>query len=259
MSKHWINFPCTIGQTRSWISFDYGIRDEIKALPFANCIMFKIDFSSPTNEGFLQNDEAPQVAKVEDDLIDRIDKQGGIFVGHITKNGERIFYFYSNANEQMAELIANKATSITTYQVYSDCIVDEERSTYLNELYPSQDDWQVIKDIRIEDALRKNGDPLNLPRKIIHWSYFPSAADRSKFVGEIGCRFSEVRLFDAPTSKFGEFGVEINHVGLPDHISMNEITLLLARKSRAFSGIYDGWEAELCKKTNFDAIVPKKD
>ena len=46
----------------------------------------------------------------------------------------------------------------SSYAVASYSEPDERRDGYWKELYPDENSWQVIKDIEVLDALKKQGD-----------------------------------------------------------------------------------------------------
>jgi regulator of ribonuclease activity B len=105
----------------------------------------------------------------------------------------------------------------------------------------------VIQDMRVQEALEKEGDRLTTPRDIEHWAYFRTENDRTQFVEAVRSYFDNVECYLSPESKHGEFTAKLRHVGLPDYQSMNSTTLLLRRAARAANGDYDGWETRICR------------
>jgi hypothetical protein len=124
---------------------------------------------------------------------------------------------------------------------------DPDKRTYWDELFPTDADWRVILDMRIEQALRDAGDSLEQPRPITHFAYFKSIETRKRFIDVIGSRFEQVRPFDSESTRADRFGVELIQTGQPDYRSMNRFTVPLLREATKYDGSYDGWEAEVKK------------
>ncbi|MGZ5138448.1 MAG: DUF695 domain-containing protein [Burkholderiales bacterium] len=247
MSDHWETFPCAMGEHTAWISYDHGIREEINALPFANVAKFKVPLHSPDDRGLPQDDEFDCLIRIEDKLKSQIESVGGCEVGRITTNGARYFFFYTGADEEQSDAIARRIAVDSGYKILLAYEADPERKTYWTELFPTDDDWRVIQDLRVEQALRDKGDSLDQPRPIQHWAYFKTLDDRQQFISLVGPRFESVREFEAPGSNTGAFAVTLSHSGLPDYRSMNAFTVSVARYARECGGDYDGWEAQVCK------------
>lgn len=247
MSDHWETFPCTLGERLAWISYDHGVRKEINALPFANCARFKVKLKAPDAQGFPQREELLPLERLETTLTRRVEQWGGISIGRITVNGARYFFFYTAADAEQAKALAHSLTRDTGYQIVLTFDLDVERKAYWNELFPTDDDWQAIKDLRVERTLREQGDPLIQPRLIEHWLYFRTRADRERFIARIPTTFEIIREFDSPDSRPGHFGLLLGHTGLPEYTSISKITLPLVRAAREYGGQYEGWEAQACK------------
>jgi hypothetical protein len=247
MSDHWETFPCAMGDHEAWISFDHGVREQIDALPFGNVAKFKVLLQAADGSGLPQGDELARLGDIQAKLAERIEAVGGRLVGRINTNGACYFFFYTAANEEQCDSIAQITAAESGYELLLAHEPDPKRQTYWGELYPTEADWQVIRDLRVEKALRDKGDSLNQPRPIEHWVYFKSAADRRSFVSLVGSRFESVQEFDSPQSRTHSFGVRLTHTGRPDYRSMNDFTISLACQAKECEGEYDGWETKVCK------------
>ena len=247
MSDHWENYPCTMGNHASFVTYDHGVRDELAKLPFPNFVSFRVTLLRPDDRGLPTGNEFNQLNDVEDFLCSQLKDEYGLQVGRITSNGSRYFHFYSNLDEDEINLLAEQAAQLHNHPIALLCEADPERTHYWNELFPTSDDWQVIQDIHVQESLERNGDTLDIPRPIEHWAYFPSAVQRQSFIEDVKAEFDEIHLSESETSAKGRFVAKLVKTGLPDYRSMNHSTLLLNRAARTHGGDYDGWETLVCK------------
>ena len=247
MSDHWETFPCTVGDKIAWITYDHGIREHIVAVPFPYCVRVRVDLRSPDERGLPQGDEFKALNNIEDALVARRAGRAGLQVGRITTNGARHFVLYTNFDEARCEAEALAALEPFGYQVTLAHEPDPKRQIYWNHLFPSAEDWQVIQDMKVEQSLRDNGDPLTEPRPVDHYAYFPSEEDRRRFIEALRARFNDIESVASKSERSGEFGVRIQHVNVPHYAAMNEFTVLLTREAKRCNGEYDGWETKILK------------
>jgi hypothetical protein len=247
MSDHWETFPCQMGEHAAWISYDHGLRNELDRLPFANCARFAVTLIQPDDRGLPHGGEFEKLNAIEDQLLEEIPSTVGIQIGRVTTNGKRFFFFFTLLDDDAVANIAEKLASAYQYKISYAHEADPERSCYWNDLFPTANDWQVIQDIRVQEALRNDGDNLTTPRPIEHWAYFKTEADRDRFVATVGSRFDACDLYETPDSDEGKYTAKLKHTGLPDYRSMNSVTILLSNTARECNGDYDGWETEVCR------------
>ena len=247
MSDHWETFPCQMGEHPAWISYNHGIRKELDSLSFANCARFGIPLAQPDDKGLPVGDEFARLNAVEDRLVEEIPETAGVQIGRVTTNGKRFFFFFTSFDEATIANIAEKLASLHKYKISYAHEPDPEKSCYWNDLFPTDNDWQVIQDIRVQDALKNDGDSLTTPRPIEHWAYFKSEADRERFVSLVVSRFEAYELYETPDSNRGVYTAKLKHTSLPDYRSMNSTTIFLNNTARECGGDYDGWETEVCQ------------
>jgi hypothetical protein len=247
MSDHWEMFPCAMGDHTAWIAYDHGIRDDLGGLPFANVVKYQVALRNPDDRGLPQGEEFEKLDAIEDQLIGLTEAAGGVFVGRISVNGARHFYTYTSATETEIAAIAQRLEAASGYEVPFLHREDAERTAYWKELYPTDADWRVMKDIKVERSLREAGDSLEAARPVTHYAYFPSDVDRSRFIDAVGAQFDEVRPLAPSDAEDDAFGVALVHVSRPDSGSMNAVTVGLLEAAGVCNGEYDGWETEVRK------------
>jgi hypothetical protein len=122
---------------------------------------------------------------------------------------------------------------------------DANRDGYWQDLFPSNDDWQVILDLRVIESVGKHGDDGTASRRIDHWAYFPAreGAERfSQWVRERGYILDETDTTDE-----GKFRVRFAHEGTLRLSDITSHSIALRRKASELGGDYDGWETPVCK------------
>jgi hypothetical protein len=246
MSDHWEQFPCTMGDHAAFISYDHGVREELGSLPFTHYASFKVDLLNPDDRGLPQDNEFAKLNDVEDFLCARFTRATGVQVGRITTNGRRYFHFYTSLSEGDCTAMLEQVQALHGHDIALLYEPDLERSHYWNELFPTEDDWQVIQDLRVEDSLKQKGDSLQIARPIEHWAYFHTEAQRTAFVARVNHAFDKIELNEDPDTRERPFTAKLSHTGLPDYRSMNSKTLLLSRAAKECGGDYDGWETIVC-------------
>ena len=239
-----------MGQRQAFISFDDAFREQMSRAPFPYLVCFRATLKAPDDRGLPVDDEFASLNAVEDCLTADIAGRRGIQVGRITTAGARYFYFYSSLDQDDADSLAQAVAARFSYELAVRHEWDAQHAAYMRELYPTDDDWQVIRDMRTEAALRKEGDTLTRTREIVHSAYFGSEPDRRRFVEAVQAQFELVEYIASAVKSQDSFGVKLTHMGLPDYSSMNRRTLLLRRAARAANGQYDGWETSVCVRTD---------
>jgi|SRR6267143_924190 len=137
---------------------------------------------SPRPEGLSSQEEADTLWKLEDNLTTTLEKElNAVFVGRITSQGRREFYFYVPQVPENDGVIDRSLSSFSRYEYETGTQDDPSWHQYLSVLYPSEEEVQKIENRRVLEVLQKKGDRLGEPREVSHWIYFKSEADRLKF------------------------------------------------------------------------------
>ena len=248
MSEHWETFPCQMGDHVAWISYDHGLGAEIESLPFSNCARFAVVLKSPDERGLPSGEEFSHLNAIEDQLTGVLSGQTGIQAGRITTGGKRYFIFFTSWTEADVASLAEQLAKQFDQQILFCCEPDAERSAYWSELYPTEDDWQVIQDIRTEDALRREGEAFTTLRPISHWVHFDDPQDRERFIRLASERVEVCERSESAQDDLVSYTIRLEHTGLPDFGSMNPLTLFLTRSAKECGGDYDGWETKVCRE-----------
>jgi hypothetical protein len=246
MSEHWEGYPCMLGDKLAHIAFDYGVHAGIRDLPLPFFAGFHVDLLEADARGLPHTDaELARLDAVERFLTRSIAGDDGLLVGRITSNGARTYLFYTRLDR---DTCAGLGHQITQDPRGSGVMLlheeDPRRRHYWDDLYPGDDDWQVIKDLHIEQALLVRGDDLQAERDIEHVVHFDNKVSRAAFVEQVREAFDTIEVGELKSDAGPRFAARLRHTSRPDHRSMNPVTLLLARAARAHGGTYAGWETD---------------
>jgi hypothetical protein len=245
MSDQWIFFPCQIGDRPGSIFYDQGISETLDEVAPRELLKVRAVFKQPRPDGLSSNEEYPALAALEDDLSTLTQQHQCLYVGRITVGGHRQFHIYTPDTDakrwgQELESLGRRHGYLLTFDLRH----DEEHEGYWNELFPNDDDWQVIEDLRLLDALKQQGDDGTASRQIDHWAFFSSQAateEFSRWLDQQGYVGTVTEVADG-----GRFRVSFSHTGT---VQLSEITshsISLRRKASDLGGEYDGWETLVC-------------
>lgn len=160
-----------MGEDQAWITYNHGYAEVAEADPRHNALRIKLPFKNPTEFGMPTNEEFPQLSSVDESLGNQISEAGGVYVGRVTVGGYRFFYFYLDITEKKASEIIENVYVSTSYKLQYVYEPDKDRKYYWNELYPTDDVWQVIQDLKVLDALTEDGDIKEKEREVMHWAH----------------------------------------------------------------------------------------
>ncbi|MBI5276891.1 MAG: DUF695 domain-containing protein [Burkholderiales bacterium] len=248
MTENWEGYPCLLGERLAHIAFDYDVHARIRDLPLPYFAGFRVEFLDADDRGMPGSDaELARLEAVEQFLTRSIAGDDGRLVGRITSGGARVYLFYTRLDQDTCHELGHRITQDPrgsgVMLVHKE---DPKRRHYWDDLYPSDDDWQVIKDLRTERALVERGDTLQQAREIEHLAHFDTEARRAAFLDKVRPAFDVIDLAVLPSDAGPRYAARLRHTSRPDYRSMNATTLLLARSAAANGGHYAGWETTLC-------------
>lgn len=207
-----------------------------------------VQMRAPREDGLSSSEEAPTLNEIEDRVTAALSAScNACNVGRITSAGRRELYYYAPSSE---EIEATVTRAMSTYPGYG-CEVgsqrDEEWSQYLELLYPSPAEYQVIQNRRVVESLVQHGDPLTVPRPVRHWVYFSTMEQRTAFVDRVrqeGFTVPAERMSEDPAGD-GPFGASLERVDNVDQHSIDQVVLALHALAAECGGEYDGWETQV--------------
>jgi hypothetical protein len=246
MSDQWQFFPCTMGDDQAFIFVDEGVHKIIEEAPKL-LIRVRLTYKDPNPNGLPKNSEFDAVSIIEDKIEEFSNTNGDWYVGRVTVSGYRYFYIYTKSLEALWLDFISKLSSGSGYHLKASFRDDPDHKSYWDELYPTDDDWQVIMDLRVIENLEKEGDDGSIERKIDHWAYFENETSAKPFINWA----IQNSFFNEPEHSHvtdeGKYCVRFFHHGIIKIGDISSHTIALRRKASEFGGEYDGWETKIIK------------
>lgn len=236
-----------MGDDQAFIYVNTGISDAISSAP-SSLAKLRLTYKSPREDGLPTNEEFGPVNAIEDRIVGFAKEGNDRYVGRATVGGHRIFYVYTSRDEQSWMKFMEKLGTESGYDIrlaYSD---DPDHRGYRDDLYPTEDDWQVIKDLQVIENLESHGDDGSECRKVDHWIYFDSKQSTVDFViWAENDRFTEESEHSHETDD-GKYCVRMFHHGTLKIGDISSHTIALRRKAAEYGGDYDGWETPILNR-----------
>jgi len=246
MTDEWDSYFANVNNELASLFVDLGIRESVPDPLRPHLTWCWVYMNQPRPDGLSSGDEAPMLGTIEDDLLGAL-KERTAFVGRITAAGRREFYFYSDDATRCEDTTSRTMRKHATYRFDLGSKRDEPWSQYLDLLYPSPEEFQRIKNRRVVEVLKQQGDQLAKARPVSHWAYFATPRDRNSFLAEVTRRGFTIadRSTDAGEPSSHRYGVTLEKVDSIEHI--DDVTIELFRLARMHDGEYDGWETAVEK------------
>lgn len=217
--------------------------------PYAMKILLKLQ--QPNEQGLPELEELDSLNDQEEFALNVWEKEGFIYAGRLTGNGERSIILYAKSEDQLDILKSSAEEAFSGYNLEVSRVVEESPwDFYLETLMPDAFEIQLMNDSEIIEQLEQNGDAGIAVRRVDHWSYFPTSETAKiykKFLEENEFVIEEVA--EQPDED-GVYLVQFYKDDQPAEIS--DTTLLLLQEALELNGDYDGWEtAVIQKKSRF--------
>jgi hypothetical protein len=249
MSDHWDFYLLTVDDKPASIFLDLGLHEEAPNPRLPNRAYIRIEMLLSRPDGMSSSEEYDSLVKLETTLEKALNNAKTLYVGRCTTDGCRDLYFYIAKPADWQERVNAVMADFPGYRFQTGVKEDPEWSAYFEFLYPSDRDLQRISNRSVCDALKRNGDPLEEPRDIDHWCYFPTAADREAFLAEVLPLGYQLRELDQ-TDGERPFKAQVFRSDIPDLDGIEVATMPLYEAALRHHGDYDGWECEVRASTN---------
>lgn len=237
----WEFYPCDMEGSVAWIAVDLAVRETIDATVSPTLVSLRIELAEHRDGVTTAAEFEVQeriVAAVETFVLPR----RGRYVGHYTVDGVRYAFAYGDVDEPTVSRLASELAAEHARTIGFFVENEPAHDAYFRNLVPSEDDWQVINDLRVLDQLREHGDALTAPRRVDHLAYFTTegAADAfAAWVGDEGFAVDEVVPASDAGDRSGLFCVRFCVDQVPTLGDLRSVELRRACAERG--GEYDGW------------------
>ncbi|PQO27104.1 DUF695 domain-containing protein [Blastopirellula marina] len=250
MSDNWDVYFTTINDHFASILLDMGISGEAPDLDRPCLLYVWIKLNAPDEHGMISDQESESIHLIEDALAHEIGSSvRALHVGCVTREGRRELYFYGRSARGLQETVQQVMESIGTHRWMCDSKDDPGWEHYLQLMYPTSYDMQMMKNRQVVQLLYEEGDTLEKERTVFHWAYFSGESSRAQFINAIrqrGYSLDNELLSDTPEDPY-PFGVSFQRADHVDWNSINDVTIELLELVDSLEGNYDGWETSVEK------------
>lgn len=240
----WRVYFADMGGQAAAIMFNDGIAGRINDLPLVHALKIRVPLKAPRADGLPTREEAGALGRLDEQLAGIIKAEGGEYLGRVTNNGARWMLALIPPDPRAMEAALQAAATADGYAPEIHVEPDPGKAVYWQDLYPSEDDRQVMVDMEVQAVLRDQGDRPEKSRRIGHWIYFRDEAAARQFAGwaaETGYQGIAI----TPPAEDGPplWRVAMSHEGTLQLTDISAHSLAIGRRAREAGGQYDGWEA----------------
>jgi uncharacterized protein (TIGR01619 family) len=208
-----------------------------------NLVWISLQMNNPREDGLSSGEEFELLTAIEDRLQELVPlKHNTIYVGRLTTDGRRDFYFYMGDTTFYDKTISEVMVAFPTYSYDFGIKQDPQWEQYFNFMYPNPRQLQSILNRRVIDNLEEQGDSLTKARLVDHWIHFKTDSDRNLFVKKIEhLNFNVISKTETTSFEGYPYELNIDRLDKVDHNSVDNYVLELWQLAEECNGEYDGW------------------
>ncbi len=144
--SNWNSYFVKVNDQLSSIFLDLSLHEHAPMEKYPNLSWYWVKMNSPRTDGLSSQSEFDALIKHEDSLLDFMENKPLVYVGRITTQGRREFYFYTEQGFEFTEAIKRYVGDEPTYKFQSGQKRDENWGTYLNLLYPGDNGLKQMRE-----------------------------------------------------------------------------------------------------------------
>lgn len=250
MTEHWDVYTTTIEDKPASVFLNLGLFDDCPDPERPTAMRVSASIQQPTDTGFPTPEENEKLHAVEDALEEHVkERLDGVYAGRVTSGGKRDYYYYVPGEEPDVGAVMGGVTELFgDYEFEAGILPDPEWKEYLEYLFPGPLEMQLMMNRQVISNLQDHGDPLEEPRPISHWLYFPTVEARSDFIQRAKEAGYELEK-ELPPGEEGEerHGVIVTHTAPATPDAMQKAIVELFELGLECDGLYDGLETQVLK------------
>ncbi len=254
VSEEFGTFFRGVGRRMSSVIVNLAIGNRAPLSDAPCLIRITVPMQDAAAHGMGSTSERQVLNEMDRELVQALSEQcGAHFVGRELTKGQMKFYFYAPLDGALDQVVAEVIGHHPGYRFKLSRTRDPEWSVYFDELYPNRVEFQLLTTHERQAAAAEMGDALEMPRPICHWTYFPTALHRERFlelVRDCGFHIHLLENYDATGHNF-VFCAELARKDRADHPHLDELILWLFVRAEECGGYYDSFEAESVSNLTF--------
>jgi hypothetical protein len=254
LSDEWDFYFARIDDAVSSIFVDLGAKAEAPVETRPWLLWMWVALRTPKDDGLASSEESKVLQEIGEALDSTVSATcGGQLVGRVTGNGRREFYFYAAEPGELAAAVAGVMKNHPDYSHECGSTFQPAWDQYFT-LYPSASNLERMHNRRRLEALARDGDVHETPRRVEHWFSFRNPDTRT------ACRDTLTAIEfaleeESESDDLAEvlpYVLVVSRTDSVDSHTINGITIELARLAREHEGRYDGWD---CAATQAEAAT----
>jgi hypothetical protein len=198
----------------------------------------------PQDFGLPKDGELTRIGKIEDQLIEALERSGSIFVGHVTgSNHMRVMFYAAVRGPQSLQV---KTGLLKKEEVALEWRHDPDWTLYEFELKPTAEEAMMDRFRNLWYRLYELGDNPDLPRQVDFAFIFSTEEARSAFLAEAH-EAGYTSEDESSPGKDGQFWCELNkttpiapEVLVHDCVRLDDLAV-------KHGGEFDGWACHVTK------------
>lgn len=246
LPENWNYYMCQIDEMPASYFVNLALAEIAPISQRLQLIWLEIKMNQPREDGLSLSEEFDHLMVFEDEIIPSlINGSQSIYVGRLTHNKIREFYFYcENATvlKHKIQLIMQKFSQYSYQTGHRD---EPDWSSYFKCMYPTPEILQTISNRAVVENLLHHGDRLQIARPVCHWLFFQNETDLAECVLKTQALGFEVVQIDQLDDEHMKFSLQISRIDHVDQYSIDRCTLELFELCKLYNAEYDGWETEV--------------
>lgn len=248
MQEYWELYMKPLDGYAASVLFNAGIADQLPCEDKIYLGWIQIGLQEPGEKGLLSGSEEEMLSQIEDRFeMEVLRYRIGSYVGRVISGGTATFLYYLKYTFEWPDVIKAAMGYFEQYRYEYGSQEDPLWTIYQNLLYPSEQEWQMIRNHKVCDRLRQSGDQLDLPRAIEHSAFFKTEEGRETFAKKIEGEAYNIQELFQQDAQTGLYGMKFYRIDKPHYYDIDAITLELIEWAALYEGAYDGWETSIVK------------
>ncbi|MBD3922035.1 DUF695 domain-containing protein [Paenibacillus sp. PR3] len=245
MSDNWNTYFTFIDNKPASFLLDMEPWSHGESETFVHLYQLSVALKEPNEDGLTSQKEASVLYEIEDSIHDSLEGNYK-FVGRVTIDGRREFYYYTDsADGDGLKHAADNALIDYTYTVNR---IEEQKpgEFYYEFLYPNESERHRMANRPLVDKLIELGDKLEKSRVVNHWIYFGSVEACDRFVENV--QKDGFHLEERVKQEDNTYSARVSRNDFVELHAINEVTDYLVAAAQQWQGEYDGWETKVIKE-----------
>jgi hypothetical protein len=242
--EDWDNYVMEVNRKPVSVVVDLGLKKNAPMADRPNVVIVRVQLAAPEPSGQPGKAELDKLELMENSLESTLRRQlGAIYAGRFTQRGIRELYYYVLDTVGFREQVNMVMAGFRDYPYLCQAREDRSWTNYLQVLYPSDKDLEIIMNRRLLDELSAKGDGLTSPRRIDHFFLFPTPAKREEFLrARLRDGYLLAEMDELPEGDALRYSLHIHRDDTPSYAVIASLFLPLWEEARKSQGRYTGWE-----------------